>query len=149
VHALGADRGGTEEQRMPDVTAARRRTLAAIAALVAGFWAIGWAIWTPFLPPEQSDTVRNFGAWWAILAVGGALAVASVFVTSSSIPTARAMLVVAALVLAAGVAVFGDYTPAALTRHLLPAAVMLLAAPFLGPVPRYGSERRGAGASRH
>lgn len=127
---------------MREVMAARRRRWADVVVMVVGLWVTGWAFWTPMVPPPEHEAVRDFGAFWAVTAVAGLVAVASVPVTFLSTAIARAMLVVAALVLLVGVFVFEGLTTTAVTRVIVPALVLLAAAPFIGPMPTPEEEGR-------
>lgn len=127
---------------MRDVATARRQRWADIVVMVAGLWVTGWAFWSPIVPSPEVGAVRDFAGWWAVSAISGLTAFASVLVTFRSTAVARVMLVIAAAVLLVGVFLFERITVSAFSRIIVPAILMLLAAPFIGPMPTPEEEGR-------
>ncbi|HEX7089615.1 MAG TPA: hypothetical protein VF192_05735 [Longimicrobiales bacterium] len=125
---------------------AERRRWANVAAIVAGVYALGFAVWSPGLAggARLEADLRAQGWWWAGSAVGGLLALAAAVAAVRSRLLGRVLLVLAALVLLATLLAFRRIGTAALLALVLPALVMLAAAPFLGamPAPEEEGKRR-------
>lgn len=121
--------------RMNQVQDARRRHWADLAAIIAGVWSFGQALWGPvvFSGPAAD---RGAGATWLAFGVGGLLCLLSVFVAQRATKAARIMLGVAGLVLLASP--FAYRNPALLptVSSVVAGLVMLVAAPFIGRMPR-------------
>ena len=126
---------------MKDATERRRRHWADVAVILAGLMLWGLAIWpTPFVnDPEVAGQL----AVWHVYAVAGGLTLVGFFVGQrwQWRLIARVLLFGAAVVLALGLlTTFRDLGPAALLTVIVPGLLLLLAAPFFGPMPRAAAE---------
>jgi hypothetical protein len=126
---------------MKDATERRRRHWADIAVILAGLMLWGLAIWpTPFVnDPEVAGRL----AVWQVYAVAGGLTLVGFFLGQrwQWRLIARVLLFGAAVVLALGLlTTFRDLGPAALLTVIVPGLLLLLAAPFFGPMPRAAAE---------
>jgi hypothetical protein len=129
---------------------ARRRRWADVVILVASIYAIVMAVWAPPAagPGEAAAEAADHGAWWWAHAIGASMALSSIFVAFRSITLARVLAGVGALVLLAGVVAFRDISWLAVRTLILPAVLILIATPFMGPMPTpedEGKVRRGLG----
>lgn len=122
---------------MADVPEVRRRHWADIAAILAGLMLMGLAIWpVPFA--DDPETGRQVSVWW-IYALAGGLSLVGVFLGQrwEFRQVARGLLFAAVGVLVYGlVTMFRDLGTAAVLTVLVPGLLLLLAAPFFGPMPR-------------
>ncbi|HJR64605.1 MAG TPA: hypothetical protein VJ803_12955 [Gemmatimonadaceae bacterium] len=104
--------------------------VAAVAAVMMGIW--GAPVWSSLSTGEEVDNPK----WaWMSYWFGGGAAVAGVLLTAKSTALARALVVIGALVLLAGALGYRSAGPVTLLTLVLPALLMLLAAPFIGPAP--------------
>jgi O-antigen/teichoic acid export membrane protein len=122
---------------MADVPEVRRRHWADVAAILAGLMLMGLAIWpVPFA--DAPETGRQVSVWW-IYALAGGLSLVGVFLGQrwEFRQVARGLLFAAVGVLLYGlVTMFRDLGTAAVLTVLVPGLLLLLAAPFFGPMPR-------------
>lgn len=116
---------------------ARRRRWADVVVILAGIFVFAFAIWFPPVgeAEQAGEGVRDEGAWWWVHAIGGALAVASLFVTFKSARAAKLMVGAAGLILLGGLLVFRQLGWVSLVTVGLPGVLLLIAAPFVGPMP--------------
>jgi hypothetical protein len=122
---------------MVEVPEVRRRHWADIAAIVAGLMLMGFAIW-PIPFAGTSETGRQVGVWW-IYALAGGSSLIGVFLGQrwEFRHLARVLILAAVAVLLYGLLTqFRDLGPAAVLTAVVPGALLLLAAPFFGPMPR-------------
>jgi hypothetical protein len=131
-------------------TEAKRRRWADVVIIVAGLYVWLAAIWAPpaIGPREAAVEAAQHGTWWWVHAIGGSLALASVFVAMKSVLLARVMAGVAGIVLLAGLLAFDHIGWLAVRALVIPAVLILLATPFLGPMPtpeEEGMTRHGLG----
>lgn len=132
-------------------TAAKRRRWADVVVIVAALYAFLAAIWAPpgLGPAEAAADAPDHGGWWWAHAIGGSLALASVFVALRSVVLARVLAGAGGLVLLAGLLAFDNIGWLAFRTLILPAVLILLATPFLGPMPtpeEEGMARRSLGS---
>jgi hypothetical protein len=118
-------------------TRARRRRWADVVVIVAALYAILAAVWAPpaLGPAEAAAEAPRHGLWWWAHAVGGSLAISSIFVAMKSVIAARILAAAGALVLLAGLTAFGSITWLAVRMLVIPAILILAATPFIGPLP--------------
>lgn len=118
-------------------TEAKRRRWANIVVIAAALYAVLAAIWAPpgLGPAEAAAEAPRHGVWWWAHAIGGSLALSSIFVAMKSVVLARVLAVSGALVLFAGLLAFDTIGWLAIRMLVLPAVLILAAAPFLGPMP--------------
>jgi hypothetical protein len=120
--------------------AERRRHWADVVAIFTGVALLGLAIW-PGPQSASAGAARESGnpqALWLAHAMAGASALISVGIAQrwKLRGLARALLVIAALALVVLLFTFRDFGPRALLTVLLPAALLLLSATAVGPMPR-------------
>jgi hypothetical protein len=122
---------------MADVPERRRRHWADVAAILAGLMLMGLAIWpVPFVNTEE--TTGRVAVWW-IYALAGGLSLVGVFLGQrwEMRGIARGLLFAAVGVLLYGlVTAFRELGTAAILTAVVPGLLLLLAAPFFGPMPR-------------
>jgi hypothetical protein len=127
---------------MAEVTEKRRRHWADVAAILAGLMLMGLAIWpVPFA--DRPETGRQVDVWW-IYALAGGLSLVGVFLGQRwrFRQLAQGLLFAAVGVLLYGLVVeFRELGIAAVLTVVIPGALLLLAAPFFGPMPRAAAER--------
>lgn len=114
---------------------AQRRRWADVAIMVVGAITVSMGMWAPPMTRSDQAHLTGFTGWWLALFFAGALAFFSPFIALRSTPLARIAVVVAAVILLSGLAVFRAATPAAIGTLLVPALVLLAAAPFMGRMP--------------
>jgi hypothetical protein len=132
------------------LTAAKRRRWADVVIIVTALYVWLAAVWAPpaLGPREAAVEAAQHGIWWWAHAIGGSLALASVFVAYKSVLLARLMAGAGAVVLLAGLTAFDHIGWLAVRMLILPAVLILAATPFLGPMPtpeEEGVPRRGLG----
>jgi purine-cytosine permease-like protein len=133
-------------------TEAKRRRWADVVLIVAGLYVFLAALWSP--PAQGPETAMaeaaDHGTWWWVLAIAGFLALFAVPVAMKNVLIARLMAGVAGVVLLAGLLAFDTIGWLAIRSLLIPAVLILIAAPFVGPMPspeEEGSPRRPLGHS--
>jgi peptidoglycan/LPS O-acetylase OafA/YrhL len=122
---------------MQEFPTLRRRHWADVAVIFVGLALVGLAVWSP--PFSPSREVRNIVSAWQIYALAGGLSLAALFVGQRWRwrQVARLMLFAAAVVLLTGMFdAFRYLGPAAWLTAIIPAGLLLAAAPFFGPMPR-------------
>jgi hypothetical protein len=133
-------------------TEARRRRWADVVLIVAGLYVFLAAVWAPPAhgPEAAMAEAADHGTWWWVHAIGGFLALFAVPVAMKNVLIARLMAGVAGVVLLAGLLAFDTIGWLAIRSLLIPAVLILMAAPFVGPMPspeEEGSTRRPLGHS--
>jgi len=122
---------------MTDVADVERRHWADIAVILAGLGLFGLAIWpTPFV---SNSEVGGRLTVWQVYALAGGLTLAGLLIGQrwQWRAIARALLFGAVAVLAFGLfTTFRDLGTAAFLTVIVPGLLLLLAAPFFGPMPR-------------
>jgi hypothetical protein len=113
-------------------------------------WVLLIVMWSPEAagPREQQVEVDSNAAWFLALAASGPLAIAAVFIALKSGLLARITLGIAAVSLLAGLIGFRVLGTLAWSTVLIPGIIMLLAIPFMGPMPtpeQEGQVRHGVG----
>lgn len=123
---------------------ARRRRWADVAIIAAGLYSFLLSMFSPQLiwPEEAARAVRAEGWWWAGSGAAGALAVTAVLVALRSTALARALTALAGVILLATLLAFERIGWVAWITLILPAIVLLGAAPFVGPMPAPEEEGR-------
>ncbi len=125
---------------MADAPEVRRRHWADVAAILAGLMLMGLAIWpVPFV--DTAETGDRVSVWW-IYALAGGLSLAGVFLGQRwpLRQLARGLMFAAVGVLLYGlVTTFRELGTAAVLTAVVPGVLLLLAAPFFGPMPRAAS----------
>lgn len=127
---------------------AKRRRWADVVLIVAGLYVFFAAVWAPpALGPEAADAeAADHGLWWVAHALGGALALLSVPVALKNVALARIMAGAAGLVLIGGLLAFHSIGWLAVRALLIPAILILGAAPFMGPMPTPEDEGQPRGS---
>jgi hypothetical protein len=123
---------------MRHTTPASRRRWADIVVIAASAYALAAATQMPLeLATGDVDTAVRFQLWLPVAyAVGGLLGIVSVFIALRRPPLARLVLAAGALFLVSGLFTLQRFALLPVLSLGLPAAAMLLALPFLGPMPR-------------
>jgi hypothetical protein len=124
-----------------------RHNLGTILAILAGLWAIAFAVW-PVVPlPAHGETGTGWGVTvWVI----GAAFILAAFLGDQHTVIARAILFIGSALLIASALVFGqiasalglDFARAAV--ELLPALMAVIAGFLIGPIERSAAEIRAA-----
>lgn len=116
---------------------ARRRRWADVAIIGASLYALMIAVFSPqFVAPREAEAaVRAQGWWWGGTALAGALGIAAVLFALRSTLLARALTVLAGLLLLSTLLAFERIEWIAWVAVIVPAIVLLGAAPFVGPMP--------------
>ncbi len=121
---------------MADAPEMQRRHWADIAAIVAGLILMGLAIWpVPFVDTQEAGRIS---VWW-IYAVSGGLTLIGFFLGQQWRwrQLAQGLMFAAVGVLLYGLLTrFRELGTAAVLTALIPGLLLLLAAPFFGPMPR-------------
>jgi hypothetical protein len=134
-------------------TAAKRRRWADVVIILASLYAMLAATFAPTglgSPPAVAEAADH-GMWWWAHAIGGTLALSSVFVAMKSVVVARLLAGAGGVVLLAGVGAFGGINWLAIRTLVIPALLILAATPFLGPMPspeEEGQRRKALGEDR-
>jgi hypothetical protein len=120
---------------MPETPPRKRRQLADIVVIAIGLLLVGLAAWNAV---ASSDPALVSLQWmYAAYGLGGFLALVALFVAHRSRTVGRVVLVAAALVLLGfGLGNFRQATGTMWLTIVLPAIVLLGAAPFFGAMPR-------------
>jgi hypothetical protein len=115
----------------------RWRRWANIAVIVAGVWVLLIVMWSPEAagPRQQQVEVASNALWFYTMGAAGPLAIAAVIVALRHAAIARVLLAAAAVLLFAGLLGFRAFGTLAWGTLIIPGFVMLLAIPFLGPMP--------------
>jgi hypothetical protein len=122
---------------MAEAPEVRRRHWADVAAILAGLMLMGLAIWpVPFV--DVGETGDRVAVWW-IYALAGGLSLIGVFLGQrwQLRQLAQGLMLAAVGVLLYGLlTAFRDLGTAAVLTAVVPGLLLLLAAPFFGPMPR-------------
>ena len=122
---------------MAEVPEVRRREWADVLAILAGLMLWGLAIWpVPFA--QASEVGRQVDVWW-IYALAGGFSVVAIFLGQRwrLRHLAQGLLLAAVAVLLYGLLTqFRELGPIAVLTAVIPGLLLLLAAPFFGPMPR-------------
>jgi hypothetical protein len=117
-------------------TEAKRRRWADVVLIVAGLFVFLAAIWSPpGLGPDEATRQADHGIWWYATAIGGFLTLAAVVVAQKVPIAGRIMAGVAGVVLIAGMFAFAEINWVAIRMLAIPGLLILVAAPFVGPMP--------------
>jgi hypothetical protein len=120
---------------MDGASKARRRHWADLVAILAGVWSFGEALWGPAL--FSIETVdRGAGASWFAFGISGLLAIGAVLLAQRRTKPARIMLAVAGLILVASPLAYRIPVSLPIIASLIAGVAMLVAAPFIGRMPR-------------
>ena len=123
---------------MSETPRQRRRLAADTVVIFTGLLLLGLAAWNaPASSGRTPDETASLPSMYMAYAVGGALALVSLFVAHRSRTAGRLLLVLAALLLLGfGFDAFRAGAAAVWLTVLVPALQMLGATPFFGPMPR-------------
>lgn len=121
---------------------ARRRNRFDIAVIVASVWALVAAIRIPpeVMTGEGAEPVVSVPWLLAAHAAGGLLGLGGLVVAQRWPPRGRALVALGGLALLAGFLALRTYTFTSILSLGLPAAALLVAAPFAGPMPTLAEE---------
>lgn len=117
----------------------RARTRAGFVVVLASVWALASIMW---MPPELvtegggTSMVQSLPLLVAVYGAGGVLGLGGLGVAQRWPGPGRLMVGAGGLVLLIGFLAFRDYSPAAVLSVGLSAVALLVAAPFVGDVPR-------------
>jgi hypothetical protein len=119
------------------LTEAKRRRWADVVVIFAALYVFLAAVWAPpgLGPAEAMAEAEDHGLWWWAHAVGGFLALLAVPVAMKQPLIARVMAGAGGIVLLAGLTAFDTIGWLAVRSLVIPAVLILAAAPFLGPMP--------------
>jgi O-antigen/teichoic acid export membrane protein len=135
-----------EISNMQETPARSRRHWADVAVIIVGLGLFGLAIWfPPFTTTTGADEVKTAPMVWPIYAIAGGLTLLGLFAGQRwRLRTlARVLLIAAVVVLAVGLFTgFRELGPAAWLTVIIPGIVLLVAAPFFGPMPRAADSPR-------
>jgi hypothetical protein len=114
-----------------------RRRWADVVVMLTGLMLVGLAAWNAPASSGRPDETASLGSMYVAYAIGGGLAIAALFLVHRSRMIGRLLLVAAGLVvLGFGLDGFREGAGAVWLTVLLPALLLLGAAPFFGPMPR-------------
>ena len=118
----------------------KKRHWANVAVIIAGMFALLWGLWRPPAAGPQVDEV----SLWGTQVLGGALGVAAPLIALKSGMLAKVSAGAGGLILLAGMLAVGSITLNPILTTVLPALVLLAAAPFMGamPTPEEEGQRR-------
>jgi hypothetical protein len=116
---------------------AKRRRWADVVVILAALYVFLAAVWAPpgLGPAEAGAESSDHGLWWWAHAIGGGLALFAVPVAMKNVLVARIMAGAGGLVLLVGLTAFDTIGWLAIRTLLIPAVLILIATPFLGPMP--------------
>jgi hypothetical protein len=124
-------------------TEAKRRRWADVVVIVAALYVFLAAIWSPpAIGPGEAAEQAYHGWWWWAHAMGGFLALLSVPLAMKQPLLAKGLAGLAGLIMLAGLFAFGGLTWLSVRALGIPGLAVLLAAPFIGPMP--SPEEEGA-----
>lgn len=126
---------------------ARRRRWADIVVIVASAYALAVA---PWFPPEMAaggdnEAVASPQWLWIAYALAGGLGFTGLFVALRSAVLAKVMVAAAGLIMLASFLTMAELTTLAVLSIGGTGLALVLAAPFVGPMPRPDDERPGTG----
>ncbi|HEX2249736.1 MAG TPA: hypothetical protein VHH32_05270 [Gemmatimonadales bacterium] len=132
---------------MQDTPSRTRRHWADVAVLLVGLGLFGLAIWfPPFTTTGGAGEVTSVPTLWPYYAGAGGLTLIALFLGQrwEWRTLARLLLVGAVIVLIIGLFTgFHGLGPVAWITVIVPGIVLLIAAPFFGPMPRAAETRPG------
>ena len=126
---------------MDRVQEARRRHWADVAAIVGGVMAFAFTVW-----PSDLFTLGNAqrsSLSWLSYALPGVMAVGSVFLANRSRTLARVVLALAGLILLGSLIGTAQFGWQHWVSRIIPALLMLGAAPFVGRMPTPAEDHIG------
>jgi hypothetical protein len=127
--------------------AAKRRRWADVVVIVAALYVFLAAIWSPpAIGPGEAAGAVEHGLWWWAHAIGGFLALLSIPLAQKQPMAGKVLAGVAALVMLAGVFVTDGGSWLTLRALGIPGLAVLLAAPFVGPMPSPQEEGHTGGS---
>ena len=122
---------------MPDTPERDRRRWADVIVIATGLLLVGLAAWNAPASSSPRQSIASLGSMYVAYGVGGVLTLVALFVAHRSATAGRVLLGAAALlVLGFGLAAFREPTAALWLTIVVPAALLLAATPFFGPLPR-------------
>jgi peptidoglycan/LPS O-acetylase OafA/YrhL len=128
---------------MQNIASRNRRRWADVAVILCGLGLFGLAIWFPPFSTTTGAGETNPPAAWPIYGSAGGLTLVALFLGQrwQWRTVARILLVAAVAILAYGLLTrFRELGPAAWTTAIIPGVLLLIAAPFFGPMPRAATE---------
>lgn len=131
---------------MQDTPSRTRRHWADVAVILVGLGLFGLAVWFPPFTTTAggADEFESVPTLWPYYAGAGGLTLIALFLGQrwEWRTLARLMLVGAVIVLVIGLfSVFRGLGPVAWMTVIIPGIVLLVAAPFFGPMPRAAETR--------
>ena len=131
---------------MQDTPSRTRRHWADVAVILVGLGLFGLAVWFPPFTTTAggADEFKSVPTLWPYYAGAGGLTLIALFLGQrwEWRTLARLMLVGAVIVLVIGLfSVFRGLGPVAWITVIIPGIVLLVAAPFFGPMPRAAETR--------
>jgi hypothetical protein len=133
---------------MPDSRALTRTKWADIVAIVAGVVAVGNAMWGPVIfPVMQHDLPQGdpgIGYNWLAFGLGGILTVLGIGLAQRWPTLGRIPIALGGLLLVAVPLAYQRHHPVPITVSVVVGLAMLLAAPFVGPMPPPRGSRQSA-----
>lgn len=124
---------------------ARRRTAADVVVLLAAVFSLTFAIWAPAAAEPNSGMreVNEPNIWYFAQLLGGALPIAGYLIGQKSSAIGKMLVVAGAVFLLLGLRAFDEIGSTAIRNIIIPATLMLVAAPFFGRMPSPEEEGRG------
>jgi len=116
----------------------RRRHWANVAVIIAGMFALLWGLWRPPAAGPQVDEV----SLWGTQVLGGALGVAAPLIALKWATLSKVSAAAGGVILLGGLLVVARITLNPILTTVLPALVLLAAAPFMGTMPTPEDEGR-------
>jgi hypothetical protein len=124
-------------------TEAKRRRWADVVVIVAALYVFLAAIWSPpALGPAEAAEQAYHGWWWWAHAAGGFLALLSVPLATRQPMLGKGLAGLAGVIMLAGLFAFSGLTWLSIRALGIPGLAVLMAAPFMGPMP--SPEEEGA-----
>jgi hypothetical protein len=113
----------------------RRRHWADVVGIIAGVWAFGEAIWGPTI---FTDNVQDRGATatWLAYGLGGLLAVLGVVLAQRHRTAGRVLVACGGVLHLASPFAYANPATLPIVSAVVIGVMMLVAAPFVGPMPR-------------
>jgi hypothetical protein len=109
----------------------KHRRWANVAVIIAGMFALLWGLWRPPAAGPQVDEV----SLWGTQVLGGALGVAAPLIALKWGMLSKISAAAGGLILLGGMLAVGRITLNPILTTVLPALVLLAAAPFMGTMP--------------
>jgi hypothetical protein len=122
----------------------RHRRWADVVVIFTGVYSLLFAIYAPQLavPGARAMFPVAPGLWWVLYVIAGPMALLALLVAFRSVTAARLMVAVAGALLLSGVALFPGIGTTVTITLIVPGALLLLASPFVGPMPTPEEEGR-------